>query len=373
MSSRLATSEGTRRFRTRAEEDNISRDHFKEFQSLSISSLGIGTYLGEPDTGTDFKVTRAVELSIASRAINVIDSAINYRFQRAERSIGRALKNLFEDNIVRRDELVICTKNGYLSHDGELDIDFWEYIHRFLIKPGVISPDDISSQMHCMTLKFLEDQFERSLSNLGLNSIDVLYLHNPAESQIPDIGRIAFLERLRDVFELYESFRQDGKILYYGLATWDCFRVLPSHPLYLSIDDVFNIAGKVGGENHGFRFIQLPFNLLMNEAYFMKNQSLENELHSPLEVCKRLGIGVFTSVPLMQGQVLLQKPPDITGLDSSALINLQLIRSTPGILAPVVGQKDPDHVKENLRLAGYPLLDEEGVAKAGWTKGPAYS
>lgn len=51
-----------------------------------MSSVGIGTYLGEPDEATDqaytAAVTRAVELSA-----NVIDTAINYRFQRSERSI----------------------------------------------------------------------------------------------------------------------------------------------------------------------------------------------------------------------------------------------------------------------------------------------
>ncbi len=363
MSSRSATRVGTRRFRSKAEEDGINKDHFKEFQSLSLSSLGIGTYLGDPDAVTDSKVANAIELSIASRAINVIDTAINYRFQRAERSIGRTLKSLFEKTIFQRDEIFICTKNGYLTHDGELNIDFWEYIHSYLIKPGVISQDDISSQMHCMTPKFLEDQLERSLRNLRLECIDLLYLHNSAESQLPDVARSEFLERLRDVFELYEGFRQSGKILYYGLATWACFRVSPSDPLYLSIEEVLSIARKVGGQGHGFRFIQLPFNLSMTEAYLTKNQSIQGELLSPLAACKRLGIGVFTSVPLLQGQMLRYNPPELTGLDSTALINLQIIRSTPGVLAPMVGQKDPEHVKENVRLARQPLLDEESFSK----------
>ncbi len=366
MSSRSASRVGTRRFRSKAEEDGINKDHFKEFQSLSLSSLGIGTYLGDPDALTDSKVTNAIELSIASRAINVIDTAINYRFQRAERSIGRTLKSLFEKTIFQRDEIFICTKNGYLTHDGELNIDFWEYIHSSLIKPGVISQDDISSQMHCMTPKFLEDQLERSLRNLRLECIDLLYLHNSAESQLPDVARSEFLERLRDVFELYEGFRQSGKILYYGLATWACFRVSPSDPLYLSIEEVFSIARNVGGEGHGFRFIQLPFNLSMTEAYLTKNQSIQGELLSPLAACRRLGIGVFTSVPLMQGQMLRYNPPEFTGLDSTALINLQIVRSTPGVLAPMVGQKDPEHVKENLRLARHPLLDEESFSKIKW-------
>jgi hypothetical protein len=52
--------------------------------------------------------------------------------------------------------------------------------------------------------------------------------------------------------------RMLGKIVYYGLATWDCFRVPPDHPSYLSLDEVVRLATKVGGPRHGLRFIQLP-------------------------------------------------------------------------------------------------------------------
>src|SRR5213595_3570750 len=50
--SKSATKEGTKRyaekFRGRA-----AQGHFREMQRLALSSLGIGTYLGEPDEKTD--------------------------------------------------------------------------------------------------------------------------------------------------------------------------------------------------------------------------------------------------------------------------------------------------------------------------------
>ena len=328
----------------------------------------MGTYLGNDDQTTDRLVQEAVQASVLSGAINVIDTAINYRFQRAERSVGRALANLIEKGDARRDELFISTKNGYLTHDGELHLGFQEYVQKSLIEPGVIAANDVSSQMHCMKARFLQDQFERSLRNLGLDAVDLIYLHNAAEAQIPDIGHEAFLEQLGDTFRLYEGLRRSEKIRYYGLATWSCFRLPEGSEPYLGIEEVFNLARKIGGEEHGFRFVQIPFNHLANEVYLIRNQSLEGEMISALEVCRRLGIGVFASVPLMQGQVLQQDRDGIPGSGSNALRNLQLVRSTPPILSPLVGHKDPVHVNENLGLAQYPPMSSQEFRRVKWGK-----
>ena len=65
---------------------------------------------------------RAVELGA-----NVIDTAANYRFQRSERSIGNALRELTEAGGFSRDEIVICTKGGYLPFDGAPPRDVRRY------------------------------------------------------------------------------------------------------------------------------------------------------------------------------------------------------------------------------------------------------
>ncbi len=76
-----------------------------------------------------------------------------------------------------------------------------------------------------MALPFLREQLKRSLANLGLGCVDVLYLHNAAESWLPEIGYGRFVEKLWEVFALYEEERRKGRILYYGMASWSCFRV----------------------------------------------------------------------------------------------------------------------------------------------------
>ena len=50
--------------------------------------------MGLPDDQTDFDVYNAAKLLVASGGVNVLDTAINYRCQKAERSLGAAISTL---------------------------------------------------------------------------------------------------------------------------------------------------------------------------------------------------------------------------------------------------------------------------------------
>jgi aryl-alcohol dehydrogenase-like predicted oxidoreductase len=165
---------------------------------------------------------------------------------------------------------------------------------------GIISEGDVSSGYHCMTPSYLSDQLERRLKNLVVICIDLLYLHNAVEGQINDISKEQFLKNLKLVFELYEQKRIEGKIKFYGMATWECFRVSSDSPQYLSLQETVNMAKEVGGQDHGFRFIQLPFNMHYDQALLKKTQLFGTSSISILEAASKLDVGVFTSVPFMQ-------------------------------------------------------------------------
>ena len=77
-----ATAESTKRYADRFN-GSAAAGHFRQVQSLALSSLGIGTYLGQPDDKTDAGYAASV-ISAVENGINVIDTAINYRFQRSE-------------------------------------------------------------------------------------------------------------------------------------------------------------------------------------------------------------------------------------------------------------------------------------------------
>ena len=351
----FATSQGTQQF---AENSNVNSNNFKKIHNLTLSNIGMGTYLGNADEQTDQAVKNAIKQSVLN-GINVIDTAINYRAQKAERSVGQAISELIQEKKISRDQVFLCTKNGYLTNDADVKQEFWEYVKNEYSQKGVISEGDVTSGYHCMTVPYLEDQLERSLTNLGVECIDLLYLHNAVEGQINDISKEKFLENLQSVFELYEKKRKEAKIKFYGLATWECFRVTSDSPQYLSLQETVTMAQKVGGDNHGFRFIQLPFNMHYDQALLKKNQIFDGEPISILEAASRLKIGVFTSVPFMQGRLLAPGVmPEFDELKPS-LRALQFTRSTPGVLAPLVGQKTPEHVSENLEIMKIPPIKED--------------
>ena len=164
-----AKTDGTARYRARFKD--AAEGHFRQAQDLWMSSIGVGTYLGQPDEQTDRRYTDAVVRAVELGA-NAIDTAANYRFQRSERSIGAALSELKARGFAR-EELVICTKGGYLPFDGAPPRDVRQYVEDNFIKTGIASWGDIAGGSHCMTPRYLENQLQQSLRNMNLECVDV--------------------------------------------------------------------------------------------------------------------------------------------------------------------------------------------------------
>jgi aryl-alcohol dehydrogenase-like predicted oxidoreductase len=356
-----ATSSGTEKYVKYAVQKGKPSSHFRLFDELHLSSIGIGTYLGQPNTEDDNLMENAIYESIKSGAVNVIDTSINYRAMKSEKSIGRALSRLIKDDIISRDEVFICTKNGYITNDGDYPgIDVMEYMQNMFISQGIIDSKDISSGYNVLNPNYISRCIDKSLMNMHLSTVDLVYIHNAFESWNNDVSREQFIEMLSKVFEVYEKYRSNNKIRYYGMATWTCFRVQQDNKEYLSLEEVFNLAEKVGGKDHGFRFIQIPYNLAYSEALLLKNQNIGSEQNlTILEATKRLNVKVFSSIPLFQSRLLKAKIPDYMGLTDQVAKLIQVIRSSPSIIAPLIGYKKPEHVEQNLKIANVPPLDDE--------------
>lgn len=263
------------------------------------------------------------------------------------------MKRLIEDGAISREHVFISTKNGYITNDGDYPaIDVLEYMQNMFISQGIIEPKDISSGYNVLNPNYISKCIDKSLTNMQLDTIDLVYVHNAYESWVEDVERKEFDEMIRKVFQVYEEYRSKNKIGYYGMATWTCFRLPRNEKEYLSLEEMVKIAQEVGGKKHGFRFIQLPYNLAYREAYLLKNQSVGNDNDlTILQACNKLNIGVFTSVPLLQTKLFGSKIPDYLGYDSQLLKIVQITRSTPNVLAALIGQKKLNHVKENIQLA----------------------
>jgi aryl-alcohol dehydrogenase-like predicted oxidoreductase len=341
--------------------------NFRPMFGLTASSVGIGTYLGEMDRETDEMYREAAKIA-ATGGVNVIDSAVNYRFQRSERSIGAAIKELVDAGSVKREELIVASKGGYITFDGEMPANPREAFDQAFVKTGLIGPGDLVDNSHCMTPRYIAAMIEQSRANLGLEAIDVYFLHNP-ESQVAAVGRAEFMRRMRLVFELLEGKAADGAIGVYGTATWNGYRVRPDAADYLSLQELVDLAAEVGGPNHHFKVIQLPYSLAMPEAFTTPNQKVggEDETLSLLEAARALGVAVWASASLLQGRLTARLPEVVAeamaGLGTDAQRSIQFVRSTPGVNVSLVGMKTAAHVKENLETLKRPPAPFESFMK----------
>ncbi len=360
-----ATSGGTAAFR-----GSFARNegHFRDIGGLWMSSIGIGTYLGEADSETDTAYRESVALAVRS-GCNVIDSAINYRFQRSERSIGEALSALFDSGQVSREQIVLTTKGGFLPFDGSPPAgadDFRDYLARTYFDPGCCGQEDIVANCHCITPGYLRHELEASLANLGVEVVDVYYVHNP-ETQLQEVSREIFAERLTAAFSELEKVAGEGKIGCYGVATWAGFRAGEDESEYLSLEGVLACAAVAGGADHHFRMVQLPLNVGMPEAFSRPNQRVGGETVSFLAAAARLGVSVMASGSILQGRAASGLPPVLAevfpGFDTDAQRAIQFTRSAPGVGVALVGMRQSAHVEENMAVAGTPPASSDQFKK----------
>jgi aryl-alcohol dehydrogenase-like predicted oxidoreductase len=201
---------------------------------------------------------------------------------------------------------------------------------------------------------------------MKLECVDVYYIHNP-ESQLQHVSEDEFYSRLRLAFERLEENRAQGKLAFYGVATWNGFRVSPDSGGHHSLLRMEEVADEVGGDDHGFRFIQLPFNLAMPEALGLANETIEGEQMSVLEAATELGVTVIASASMLQGRVARGLPQEVRetlgSLPADAQTAIQFVRSAPGITTALVGMSSVAHVEENLALTKVEPVGAESFGK----------
>ena len=357
-----ATHEGTARYRDRFPKLRDAR-HFRQAETVPgagewwMSSIGLGTYLGQTDGDSDRRYRDAIRAALRS-GINVLDTAINYRHQRSERNIGESLRELISSGEFQRDEIIVCTKAGYFPFDSVLPADPRSYFKSEYVDSGIVDPKEIAGGMHCMHPNYLRDQIERSRRNLGLSTIDVFYVHNP-ESQLGEVTGQTFVSRLKQAFKMLEDAAREGVIQYYGIASWNAFRVGRSEQGYMNMETCTAIARELAGERHHFRFVQMPFSLAMPEGWAANSQPVLRRNTCALEAAARLGIAVVGSATLSQGQLVNGLPDALAqklGMANDAERAIQFGRSAPGITTSLIGMGRPEHVAENLHVAEHPPM-----------------
>jgi len=337
--------------------DEFSRTYFRRFGEGVVSSIGVGTYLGDPTDAADEDYHEAVVEALES-GVNVVDTAINYRNQRSERVVGRAIAEADID----REAALVATKGGFVPFEESRPDDPSRWIREEYLDTGIVDVEDLVRGQHCIAPGFIDDQLDRSLENLGLDTVDLYYVHNP-ETQLADRSREAVYDGLEAAFTRLEERAAAGDLRHYGVATWEAFRVSASDESYLSLPEVVSRA-RAAAEAAGtaathFRAVQLPFNALMADAFTVEAQEGPDGPQSALWFAHEAGLDVFTSASLAQGRLVEGLPGDVADQvagETSAQKAINFARSAPGVTTALVGTGSPAHVAENVAAGTYPPL-----------------
>ena len=265
---------------------------------MKFSKTGFGCYRVDNRIPEHAEALKKALLS----GITVIDTSSNYTDGRSEILVGNVIDELLEQGKIRREDITIVTKVGYMQGQN----------YKFALRKkeqGAPFKDVVEygeGLWHCISPDFLEDQINRQMFRLDQNSrdgyIDVYLLHNPeyflnwAKSRGMELedARKEYYSRIKKAFEFLEMKAKEGIIKSYGVSS-NTFPSEADKYDFTSLETLIEIAKGISKENH-FIFVQMPFNLAESGALLTKNQS--NNTKSVLETAKENGLRVLVNRPL---------------------------------------------------------------------------
>ncbi len=319
---------------------------------LHVSRIGWGTNSGEVKNIVDLKYESALPLVIEG-GINLIDTSPAYRCRRSQLAVGKALQRVVSRGMIRREELVLVTQAGWLAFDRKEE-EPAPFLNKRLLPELKLQASDFVGSVWSLHPDWIRYQYTLACKLLQVEHCDVLLLSAP-EVGLRKGDRQQWLEELRQAFHCCEGLRKEGRIRCWGIATLDGFRVDAKGRTMLELQELLDLAQGVGGTDHGFRVLQLPFSLgqldLLNAT--QRNGTL-------IEVIERAGLALLGALPLGQGQLTVGLPGSLQAafgnLVSDAQRALQFARSAPALTSTLVGMKTREHIEENLAVQKTPPL-----------------
>ncbi|HEX5646799.1 MAG TPA: aldo/keto reductase [Nitrospira sp.] len=268
---------------------------------LTVTRLGFGTYrvtAQEPEHRE--ALTKALRTSC-----NVIDTSTNYVDGDSERLVGSVLAELVTAGDIRREEVVVVSKIGYVQGQNLKQAKARE-------KSGAPYPEMVKygdGIWHCIHPEFLADQLTLSLDRLGLATLDVCLLHNPeyflseaahrGGSDLVEL-RTQFYRRLKQAFAYFESQVAAGRLQYYGVSS-NTVTAPADNPDATSLSRMIEAAQaaahSAGTGTHHFRVVQLPMNLFESGAAMTANTGASDR-QTVLDYAQQADVAVLVNRPL---------------------------------------------------------------------------
>lgn len=298
-----ATSGGTAAYAVRMiGRPGVSSDAAHGYTSLGATALTTSRFgFGGYRTGDEPEHQEALTKALLN-GCNLIDTSTNYMDGDSERMIGSVLTKLIRKGELTRDEIIVVSKIGYVQGENLKRAETRE-------KAGKAYPEMVKygeGIWHCLHPEFLADQLTVSLDRLGLQTLDVLLLHN-AEYFLSDAKqrgqtdllplREEFYRRLLAAFAYLESQVAAGRLQYYGVSSNTC-TAAPDDPEATSLSRMIEAARQSAhGGAHHFRVLQLPMNLFESGALLTANTGHKNE-QTVLDLAQREQIAILVNRPL---------------------------------------------------------------------------
>jgi uncharacterized protein YyaL (SSP411 family)/aryl-alcohol dehydrogenase-like predicted oxidoreductase len=272
---------------------------------LTVSRVGFGGYRIHDEA----EEHREALVRALLGGINLIDTSTNYMDGRSERLAGSVIQELVRTGDLDRDELVVVSKIGYVQGNN------YE-LARTREAQGDPFPEMVKLEdglWHCIHPDFLQDQLQRALDRLELDTLDVCLLHNPEYSLIQAArsdqplaqARTEFRHRLERAFAYLEDAVAEGRLGWYGVSS-NTVTAPPSSPGATSFSDMLDTAHRVGGVDHHFRVLQLPLNLFEADAVFERNSGSDDS-RTVLRAAQANSVAVLVNRPLnafVHGQLI---------------------------------------------------------------------
>lgn len=260
---------------------------------LTVSQAGFGGYRVEKDNGRHEQALRFA----LQNGINLIDTSSNYGDGRSEEMIGRIVTELVDSGELRREQVVIVSKAGYLQ-------GFNLALAQQRKEAGRPFPNIVpyaAELAHCIHPEFLADQLTRSRERLNLETIDGFLLHNPAyylmwakkAGKTREEARTEYYRRIRAAFVHLEEEVRHGRIQWYGVSA-NTFVEPAGHYTFTSLARLWQIAQEIS-PNHHFRLAQMPLNLFETGAATEPNQP---DGETTLQFARQHHLAVLTNRPL---------------------------------------------------------------------------
>jgi uncharacterized protein YyaL (SSP411 family)/aryl-alcohol dehydrogenase-like predicted oxidoreductase len=288
-----ATPAGTARYADRFAETGSTQ---LGTTGLRTGRLGFGSYrTHDHSPGHREAVKRALR-----SGVNLIDTATNYIDGASERLLGSTLRELIDNGDLTRDEVIVVSKIGPVQ--GSSYEQALEREERGSSFPEMVKYEE--GLWHCMHPEFLEDQLQRSLDRLELETLDFCLLHNP-EYFLADAARRGepleksrdeLYRRLKDAFAYLESQVAAGRLAGYGVST-NTAAAPADDDEATSFTRMLAVASAAAGAEHHFRVLQVPLNLLESGAVFV-HQEDDNAGRTLLEIAQAERVAVLVNRPL---------------------------------------------------------------------------